>query len=95
MCGYEGDFMRSHDESPISPVLKQLFLTFSLESGVSYSHQLVDQVTIEIDRQRKAKGQAGPHPRRIVLDLLFKGRTQLGKIIDACERVLKIPIIDA
>ena len=36
----------------MSAVLKQLFLAFALETSVTNSNELIDQIAIKLDRER-------------------------------------------
>ncbi|MNI22922.1 hypothetical protein D3C73_764870 [compost metagenome] len=79
----------------MSAVLEQRLLAFSLEARVAHRDQFIDQIAVELDRQRQAERQARTHARRIMLDRVAQSRAQLGEIIHACQGVLIVAAVEA
>ncbi len=74
--------MRCHDECSLFTTLKQLLLAFFLETCIADGDEFIDQVAIELNSQRQAKGKPGAHTRRVVLYRLLQLRTKFGEIIN-------------
>src|SRR5690606_10264022 len=89
----ERGVVRCDHEGAIRTFFEQLFIALLLKARISDRNKFVNQITVELDGQRKAKCEAGPHPRRIVLSRLLERGSKFGEIVNPGQGFLIVPSI--
>jgi hypothetical protein len=87
-------FMGHKYKCPIFALLEKLYVAFFMESAVPDSDDLVNEETVEIHRHGDGKREACAHTRGVGSDRLVQVFTELGKILNEWQRLLKMSTIN-
>ena len=87
--------MRHHDQRAGLPALLERRLAALPERVVADGGDFVNEITVELDRQRHREGQPRAHARRIGFDRHVQIPPELGEGLDIIQGIGNVAAIDA
>jgi len=74
-------------------ILEKLLLAFTLEPSIPNSDEFINEVAVELDRERKSKRQPRPHSRRILFDGPSHSAPEFGKVVHSNHQIFEIATV--